>query len=257
LYRKLFVPDIQFPLHNKRQVNSLAGFIKAIQPDDVIQVGDFADFTSLGRWVKNRRGEYDPNIRQNIDGVKKLIDKLGITKWKRGNHDERLDKYVEENAPALRGFPGLSIEEAFGLEDSGVEYLRDLYEFTPGWVVAHGDEASGTAAYAGGTAVKLSSKVGKSVVCGHTHKAAIIPTTESFNGIPTRTLFGVEVGHMMDMGKATYLKGQYANWQSAFAVVDISNKSVQPYLIYVSQTGSFQFEGRSWEDGRQRKGSSK
>ena len=59
------------------------------------------------------------------------------------------------------------------------------------------------------------------------------------------------------MGKATYLKGQYANWQSAFCVVDISNSSVQPYLIYVSQTGSFQFEGRSWEDGRMRKGSSK
>jgi hypothetical protein len=254
--RVVFVPDLQYPFHNKRQVNSLAGFIRAMTPDDTIQVGDLPDFVSLGRWVRGRRGEYDHNIREHVDGVKKLIEKLRIKHWKRGNHDERLDKYVEENAPALRGFPGLSIEEAFDLENLGCLYHRGLYEFTPGWVVAHGDEGP-TSKFAGGTAASLAAKVGKSVVCGHTHKAGIIPTTESFNGVPTRTLFGVEVGNMMAMEKASYLKGQYANWQSAFGVVDISNSSVQPYLVYMSQTGSFQFEGRSWEDGRIRKGSTK
>lgn len=254
--RIVFVPDIQYPLHNKRQVNSLAGYIRETQPDDVIQVGDLPDFTSLGRWVRGRRGEYDPQIRGHVDGVKKLIEKLGIKHWKRGNHDERLDKYVEENAPALKGFPGLSIEEAFDLENLGCEYHRSLYEFTPGWVVAHGDEGP-TSKYPGGTALALAERVGKSVVCGHTHKAGILPSTESFNGVPTRTLLGMEVGNMMLMQQASYLKGQYANWQSAFAVLDISNSSVQPYVIFMSQTGSFQFEGRSWEDGRQRKGSTK
>lgn len=256
--RNVFVPDIQFPLHNPRQVNSLAGFIRATRSDisSVLQVGDLADFTSFGRWVRNRRGEYDPNIRQNVDGVKKLLEKLQVDVWKRGNHDERLDKYVEENAPALAGFPGLSIEEAFCLDELGVQYERGIYEFAPNWVVAHGDEGP-ISGIAGQTALKLATRIGKSVVCGHTHRAGISAQSESFNGLPTRQITGVEVGHMMDLGQASYLKGQYANWQAAFAVVDASNLSVQPYVIYMSPTGSFQFEGRSWEDGRIRKGSSK
>jgi hypothetical protein len=110
---------------------------------------------------------------------------------------------------------------------------------------------------AGQTALKLGKKIGKSVVCGHGHRAAIAVETESFNFKPTRTLFGVECGNFMDLSQALYLKGQFANWQSAFVVIDSVNSSVQPYVIYMSQTGSFQFEGRSWEDGRIRKGSSK
>lgn len=254
--RIVFVPDIQWPLTNRRQVNSLAGFIRNTKPDEVIQVGDLPDNTSLGRWVRGRRGEYDKNIKQYVDEVKTLLEKLKVNHWKRGNHCERLEKYVEENAPALTGFPGLTIEEAYDLKNLGVEYHRGLYEFAPGWVVAHGDEGP-ISKLAGGTAQALATKVGKSVVCGHTHKLGYIPSTESFNGTPTRTLHGVEVGHCMNMQQASYLKGQYANWQSGFAVLDVSNSAVQPYLIHMSQTGSFQFEGKSWEDGKQRKGSSK
>lgn len=247
--RVVVVPDIQVPFQNKRQVNSLAGFIKRTVPDDVYQVGDLIDFVSLGRWVRGARGEYSHNITEHVDETKRVIEKLQIRKWKRGNHDERLGKYIEDNAPALRGMKGTSMEELFSLEDLGVEYLRGLYEFAPGWVLAHGDEGP-ISSIAGQTASKLASKIGKSVVCGHGHRAGIIPTTESFNGLPTRTLYGVETGHMMDMGQASYLKGQYANWQAAFTVLDISNARVQPTVVFVSPTGSFSFEGVAWEDGK-------
>ena len=254
--RVVFVPDIQFPLHNRRQVNALGGFIRATKPDDVIQCGDFADFTELGRWVRNTRGEYAGDIRSNVDGVKRIIEKLQIKKWRRGNHDERFDKYIEEHAPALRGWPGLSIEDGFDLKNLGCEYLRDIYEWAPGWVVAHGDEGP-LSSIAGQTALKLAKRIGKSVVCGHGHRAGLSAETESFNGKPTRTLYGIETGHMMDLSQASYLKGQYANWQSGFVVADVSNAAVQPYVISMSLTGSFIFEGKSWEDGRIRKGSSK
>lgn len=251
--RIVIVPDIQVPFQNKRQVNSLAGFIKAMKPDDVIQCGDLIDFVSLGRWVRGARGEYEHDIKSHIDETKRVLEKLQIRHWVRGNHDERLDKYVENNAPALRGFPGLSIEEAFDLGNLGVEYHRDMYEVAPDWAVAHGDEGP-MSTIAGQTAMKLANRVGKSVACGHGHRAGIAAQTESFKGQPVRTLYGVEVGHMMDMAQASYLKGQFANWQSAFGVLDISNARVQPYVVFVSPTGSFTFEGHAFEDGKVRRG---
>ncbi len=251
--RHLFVPDIQEPFVNRRQVRALANFIEA-KGDEIDvrhQVGDLIDFTSLGRWVKNKRGEYDTDLKKHIEATKRNLEKLRIDVWKRGNHDERLDKYVEGSAPALSPLVwdkgALSMEAVFDLDNLGVRYERGIYEFAPGWACAHGDEGP-SSSIAGQTALKLAERIGKSIVCGHTHRAGLIPKTESFNGRPERTLYGLEVGNFMNMAEASYLKGQYANWQSAFGVVDVSNSRVQPHLIFVSQTGSFSFEGESWED---------
>lgn len=261
----LFAPDMQLPFVNRRQVRALSHFVKAKKRDGYIdkvhQVGDLVDYTSFGRWVKNQRGEYDTDLRKHIDDAKHLLTQLQVDHYKRGNHDERLDKYVEINAPALsplvwdRG--ALSMEALFDLDNLGVKYEREIYEFAPGLACAHGDE-SGISGTPGLTALKLAKKIGKAVVCGHSHRAAIIPDTESFQGRPERMLFGMEVGNFMVMSQASYLKGQYANWQSAFGIVETSNSRAQPYLIFVSQTGSFSFMGESWNDaGYVKKGSTK
>lgn len=251
----LFIPDTQIPFVNKRQVRAVANFIKEKRRDGeldkVHQVGDLVDYTSLGRWVRNKRGEFDTELQQHIDEARRLLEKLTVDHWKAGNHDVRLDRYVEDNAPALSPLVWnkgvLSTESLFGLDDLGVRYERDIYEFAPDWCVAHGDEGP-LSNKAGETALKLSSRVGKSVVCGHTHRAGLIPQTESFNGRPVRTLFGLEVGNWMNMNEATYLKGGFANWQCAFGWIEVSNLRVQPHLVFISQTGSFTFRGESWDD---------
>lgn len=253
--RHIFAPDLQAPWVNRRQVRALANYIKAKKANGEIhmvhQVGDAADNTQLGRWVKNRRGEYDTNIRKHIDDTARLLEQLQVDRWKSGNHEFRWVTYIENSAPALSPLMSdrdvLSIENLYHLDDLGIKFERDIYEFAPGWVVAHGDEGP-ISSKAGETALKLASRIGKSVVCGHTHRAGIVPQTESLNGTPVRTLFGLEVGNFMNMNEASYLKGGYANWQSAFGVCDVSNSRVQPYIVFVSPTGSFSFEGESWED---------
>jgi hypothetical protein len=55
------------------------------------------------------------------------------------------------------------------------------------------------------------------VCIGHTHRAGIVPHTEAYGGKVTRTVYGMEVGCLMDMGKAGYLKSGGANWQLASA----------------------------------------
>lgn len=253
--RHVIVPDIQIPHQNQRQVASLAGFIRQVKPDVVWQVGDLIDHTNISRWVRGKRGEYVPMLRTSIDETKRTLEKLKIDHWKRGNHDERLDKYVEEHAPGIAELltGELSIESLFGLDSLGVKYHRGIAEMAPNLVIAHGDEGP-SSMIAGQTALKLAERIGKSVVCSHVHRQGISNRTESFNGVPERTLQGIEAGHMMDMSRASYLKGQYANWQAGFAVIDTSNLRFHAQLVQMSQTGSFLFEGQSWEDGKVRKG---
>lgn len=250
--RLVVVPDVQAPFTNQRQINSLAGFNRAILPDGVPCVGDLFDLPMVSRWTRNRRGEFEGRITDHIDEGCRIIEKLGITDLKEGNHDRRVLTYVEQYAPALSPLAELQPEKLFRLDDLGVVYHRDLWEFTPGWIMAHGDEGN-LSQQPGMTAQKLSDKVRKSVVCGHTHRQAILVTGSSFLGVEGPSYTAVEVGHMMNLHDAKYLRSGLANWTAGFAVIDISNKRVAVQLVQMSPTGSFYFEGQAWEDGRIRK----
>lgn len=92
------------------------------------------------------------------------------------------------------------------------------------WLLAHGDEG-GLRQIAGTTAAGLAQRWQKNVVCGHSHRAGLVPTSYGVLG-NQKTLWGLEVGNLMDLKKASYLRpAQAANWQQAFG------------LVHVTQTG--------------------
>jgi hypothetical protein len=109
----------------------------------------------------------------------------------------------------------------------------------------HGDEGSVNQT-GGQTALGLAKKTGLSVVCGHTHRAGLLHYTESVSGVSTRTIWGLEVGNLMDQKKASYLKGGIANWQQAIGVLYIDGQKVTPKLIPIHKDGTFVFDGKVW-----------
>ena len=96
--------------------------------------------------------------------------------------------------------------------------------------MAHGDEGR-MSGVPGATALKLAQQVGKSVVCGHTHRLGLQHHTTGLNG-KTSTLYGLEVGHMMDMKQASYLTSGVANWQQGVGML-VENKQGRfvPYTV--------------------------
>jgi hypothetical protein len=60
-------------------------------------------------------------------------------------------------------------------------------------------------------------------------------------------LYGFEVGNMMNLKKATYLKGGSGNWQSGFGILYIHEGKVTPVPIMMLGN-SFVVEGKvySW-----------
>jgi hypothetical protein len=240
------ISDLQVPYHHKRAVQALSKFIADYQPDDVICVGDEIDLPQVSRWTQGTAGEYVGKVHRDRDATMRILEDLQVRHLMRSNHGERLWSYLLRRAPALADEPELQYERYMRLADIGVTYHRKMYEFAPGWLLAHGDEL-GHSGIAGTTAARLAKATGKSVVCGHTHRAGIQPFSEAHSGRVNRTLFGVEVGNLMDMGKAGYLKSGGANWQSAFGILHVDGRKVSPHIVFMRPDGSFVWEKREWK----------
>lgn len=226
--------DIQAPFHDPKAVRAVTDFIRKVKPNGVLCVGDEIDLPSVSRWHKGSDVEYTTSLVNDVkithDIVKEFRDALGRNKpfhISRSNHGDRLAKYITKYAPALAEYaaPGglLDIPTLVGYTELGVTYHREPFEFTPGWVLCHGDEGN-LSPLAGRTATNLAvNKFGKSVVCGHTHRAGSSAHTTGLGG-KTSTLYGVEVGHMMDLKKAKYMRAGSANWQQACGYVSADGK---------------------------------
>jgi hypothetical protein len=245
IQRIVAVSDLQVPYHHKRAVKALAGFIKDWKPDDVICVGDEIDMPQVSRWTKGTVGEYAGKLHKDRDDTVRILESLQVRHVMRSNHGDRLRAYLAQGAPALSDEPELDYARYMRFDDIGVEYHRQMWEWAPGWLLAHGDEG-GLSQEAGKTALKLAQRVGKSVVCGHTHRAGVQHWTEAHNGKLSRILHGVEVGCLMELGKASYLKTGGANWALAFGIFYVDGKKVSPNLVYMRPDGTFVWENREW-----------
>ena len=154
----------------------------------------------------------------------------------------RTRDYMEKYAPALARTNMFDFDQLLEFEKYNVEKLPEFYDIAPGWVTTHGHRGGiRLNQNAGMTALNGAKRIGKSVVMGHTHRQGICSHTTGLGG-KTDTITGVEVGHVMDPKKVTYLKGGTGNWQQGFTVLSIDGKHVTPQLIPIIQ-GRFIYQG--------------
>lgn len=241
----VIVPDLQVPYHDKRGVDTLAKFIKAVKPHTVVSAGDEMDMQTISRWSKGTPLEYERSIGKDRDETVRVLEQLQVDHVIRSNHTDRLFNTVMMRAPGLLGLPELTLEKFLRFDDLGITYHRKPYELAPNWLLMHGDEGN-ISQTAGQTALNLARRTGKSVVCGHTHRAGLSHYTESYAGKAQRTLWGLEVGNLMKLKSASYLKGGIGNWQQAFGLLVVDGKTVTPQLVPIQQDGSFHAIGKKW-----------
>lgn len=234
--RVVVLSDLQIPYQDPISVKATQDFIKWYQPDELWCVGDELDAPEPSRWNKGMAGEYALTLQDSIDETYNIMYdyRMALGKRKpfiiqRSNHTDRIEMYINRYAPAFASLDSLKIEKLLGYSDLDIQYLHKMKELLPGWVMAHGDEAS-LNRVPGSTAMNLARKLGKSVVCGHTHKLGLQHETTGLNG-RTSTLFGLEVGHLMDLKQASYLKSGVANWQQGIGILVEKDRKVTPYAV--------------------------
>ncbi len=248
--RVVVLSDIQAPYHDARLVTNIQRFVKDYEPDELFCVGDEADSPEPSRWNKGTAGEYAGTLQKGLDKAHEIMkgfkESLGDKPFHtmRSNHGDRIENYINKYAPALASLRSLDYQTLLGYDELDITYHNKIWNFAPGWAMAHGDEGS-LNSNAGGTALSLAKRAGLSIICGHTHRLGIQHQHTAYNGKYTNQLFGVEVGNMMDLSKASYLGYGGANWQQGFAILYIRRGNVTPVTVPVKGR-SFTVESQTY-----------
>lgn len=241
----IILGDVHVPMHNKRVTDSLFTMLADKQPDEVIQVGDLVDFESVARWTTGTRDEDGRKLQHEIDETRKWLAAWhsafpGRKTYYRGNHCDRMSKYLRTKAQGLYGLDALSVPNLLHFEEHHVTEVRQPYVVAPGVVGIHG--------------VKLAQRAGQSVqkeidhhMCsvfmGHCHRQALV-WKQDWAGGKRKQRFGMEVGHMCDQNKAHYLgHGNIGDWQTGAAALWVDGNDVVPQLIPIRDNGHFTFDG--------------
>jgi len=244
LKKIVVISDLQVPYHDERAVRNVASFIKRFKPDQVITIGDEIDLPQISRWTEGTPGWFEQSLGTDRDATVEILWDLQVTDMIRSNHTDRLYNVIMKKIPAFLALPELKFEKFMKLDELGIKFHRKPLEFAPDWIAIHGDEGS-VKPTPGLTALEAARRHGKSVVCGHTHRAGQSAFTEASGGVLGRVLRGVEVGNLMQFSKAGYTKG-VANWQQAFAVFYVDKKAVTNTIVHIEKDGSFVFEGKRY-----------
>jgi hypothetical protein len=244
--------DLQVPYHDPRYIKVMLKFARAMRKSkafdqvEVGQIGDLTDQPETGRWNKGAAGEYAGTFWANIRTTRKIIQEFEFDWIKDGNHDRRVEDYLERYCPALGGPESeINMESLFRIgKGTPTRLERKPFYMAPGWIAGHGDEGT-INSVAGRTAFALAQRWDDSVMCGHTHRAGTVSVTVGLPG-RRRRITGMEIGHGMLEKHATYIKSGSPNWQRAFGLLVVEGRKTTDQLVMMNPDSSFSWDGRIW-----------
>lgn len=277
--KSVVISDLHFPFEDKAVVKLELDFIKEFQPDVIFVNGDVNDFQDISRFTKTPLDVIDEedlenlhnlileNDQQNIGGkfikprlqreiekiynfFKKLREICPKAKifWVFGNHEYRLQRYVEENSPDLAGVrrPGereeiLALASIVKARELGIEVIYsgqiESYLDYGGLLVGHFNKVCNKSAY---TARNLLQQKHQSLIQAHTHRM----------GAHYKTTIDGKVLVALEQGCGCRLDPQYTqnpNWQHGFVVVHKKKNSNRFYMQPIQIIdGAFLFGGKRY-----------
>jgi len=246
-------PDIQIgyyrnregmlePTHDEKALEICIKVIEDLQPEVIALVGDNLDLPEMGKYVTYPA--YAQTTQASIDRATLFCAQLRSAApeakiiWLAGNHEERMPKYLVQNAGAAYGlrkgntpdsWPVLSVPYLCRMDEFGIEY-RPGYPASDYWVneklrIIHGDRVKSS----GSTAHVYLNNEKTSVIYGHIHRIeTAFKTREDFDG--PRTIMAASPGCLARIdGAIPSTKGgvdldgrpltRHENWQQGLGVV--------------------------------------
>lgn len=253
--RCVVLPDIHFPLHNKKAVSVAMKFVKWFKPDIVVLGGDALEMGPADHWAKEkcnlRKSEGQRLLRDYQDFDKEILTPLermcprARKVYLGGNHEIWAERLVDE-FPALEGF--VEVENALRLKERGWEWIPYLVKQRHGGIhkgilkigkltIVHGEY---TNKY---HAAKTADSFMKSVLYFHTHDLQVFTkvTVEDPNDFHT-----CSSGGCLSDRSPQYMWGRPNRWVHAFAVIYFQDNGNFNLYIPVIIKGKFIFAGRTF-----------
>jgi predicted phosphodiesterase len=167
-----FIPDVHIPYHDKRAWKLLLKVVAARQPKRIYILGDFMDCMAVnGHGLKPSQRAL--RLIDEINDANKALDELQAvapnakTIYIFGNHEYRIQNYINDHAPALDGMADLT--EYLGLWERGIKQVDygDICKLDH-IVMTHDVGKAGENAHR-----HARKKVHGNVIIGHTHRMAV------------------------------------------------------------------------------------
>jgi predicted phosphodiesterase len=121
----LFLSDIHLPYHDMNAVDLAIKYGKENKVNTVYLNGDILDFYQLSRFTKDRRlRDFASEIemgRDFLDYLKKEL-KADIF-YKIGNHEDRYENYIKQNAPELLGVGDFDFASILRLKEKNIQLI--------------------------------------------------------------------------------------------------------------------------------------
>lgn len=218
LQRIVVCSDQQSPYHDEKLWPLFIKFLMDFHPHHLILNGDFIDCYALSKYKRHPTLQRGRSFKEEVVEAKKLLQQLRRAvgsdcemTYIFGNHSLRAEKYIADNAEEFVGL--ITLEDLLCLKQLNIKVVKnDLNEnyidYKGKVLIGHFDRFS---SIPGGTARALVAKMGKSVIQGHTHKAAVI----SFS-YHDGEVYGIESGCMANK-QAVY--AMHTDWSQGFTIL--------------------------------------
>jgi len=169
LIKSLIIPDCHFPFVNQKAYDLCLEAGYDVDVDEVVILGDYGDFYCINSHGK-RPGlsdllEYEVDcVKKELTYLREMFPKAKII-FLQGNHEYRLERYIQNNAPELFGM--LSCQKLFEVDKLKIHWIpyspAQKYAVGGGKLLARHEPLAGTA-------TATASKAGQSVIYGHIHR---------------------------------------------------------------------------------------
>lgn len=268
-FRRDLKTDKLDPFHDDSAIAVAMQIARDLEPDTIVNLGDFLDFPMFGRYDQEPGFQVTTQATINV-GHQHLAEQVEIADnvvLFEGNHDLRLQKYIQKNAMAAFGltranapdeWPVLSVQNLMRLDELGVKYVGGYpngeYYLNERLRCEHGVKV----APRGKIAAKIVADENVSVITGHNHRVeSIYRTTSTRKG--ARVNVGMTLGCLCRTDGAVPsaktgldafgnpVLGQM-DWQQAVGVVEYVEGdgpfNITPVLIH---NGTALFNGKLYE----------
>ena len=243
IQKTILLPDIHHPHCDRRTMDVVNEFIVDYDPDELVYMGDQLSLDCISYWNKNKpllkEGQRLIKDYHNFDNdILKVHESLTRSDIRRtfliGNHEYRVDTYVEEN-PELEGF--LDIETNLNLYDRGYKVIpfNEIHKVGKLYVIhgrywpmhhakKHAEEFQGNVAYAHVHNPQMHTKISPVDEKGY-HMATSLPCLCNI--------------------KPDYKKNAPTHWVNGFGIVEHlpATGFFNLYTIIIIE-GSFMYNGK-------------
>lgn len=230
------------PNVDNRRFDWLANFIEDKRPDVIVDIGDWGDFDSIGKYSKGTKDAWGSTLQRDItaykDASKRAFGRIRTIKGYSpriyrlgGNHEEgRIDKFVTDN-PEFDGTLGVHL---LGVNDYGAKYVPfKQVVIIDGIAYSHYfyDKDS---RYPITSARTLIQRKFHSCTWGHSHKR------DMFEGVAAtgKRIIGLNVGCFLDPEQKMGYAGPQGNatwWSGLVLKQDVDKGSYNPQFFGIDQ----------------------